>query len=148
MKKSDKYNQLLSSIYESRGTSLIEVSARDLAIEAACSLSIEQHLNNDAYILSLETLTRRGELVLRKKCGEDPDGETEQHELFPQLQKRYPIPVKGDSQHTYKLLDHLSDEEIDFNINRMKAEVYAKQAHVDALIEFRQRRRSLLFTAA
>lgn len=74
--------------------------------------------------------------VCRKKW-EEEDVESEQHELFQGLQKRYPIAKQMGEEPVYRLLEHLTEADLDYNINRMQAEVWEKQAHVDALKAFK-----------
>lgn len=69
-------------------------------------------------------------------------------ELWPHIQDRYPIPTQDeDGDHFYKLRDHLSDDEIDFNLSRMKAEIETKQKHHDELAEFKMHRRAMRLAA-
>lgn len=65
------------------------------------------------------------------------DDELAQHELFPDLQRRYPTERKrkrfGDNEPEYALLEELSETDIAFNVRRLRREGRAKLAHADAL---------------
>lgn len=66
----------------------------------------------------------------------DPPGapiEEEQHDLFPELQKRYPVPRKRGEEPVYVLLEHLTPPEAAFNVSRLRGEAGAKLRHADAL---------------
>ena len=68
--------------------------------------------------------------LLRKKF--DPIAEDNpQAEMFECLQDRYPTKRNGEP--TYVLLDELTEDEIQENLNRMAREINAKQKHYDAL---------------
>jgi hypothetical protein len=55
-------------------------------------------------------------------------------ELFEGLQWRYPTArSKADDEPEYILRDHMSDEDVGYNVGRLRAEANAKLAHADAL---------------
>lgn len=72
--------------------------------------------------------------LLRAKF--DPTADTadpDQHPLFPELQRRYPLPhVKGEGP-TYCLLEHLPPLAVAFNVARLRAEARAKGKHAQHL---------------
>jgi hypothetical protein len=79
--------------------------------------------------------------VLRERFEPElDDGETVQHPLFPGLQWRYPIPHAEGEEPQYVLLDLLTDEQIDYNIERIRSEVEAKQRHIDILVAYKRTR--------
>ncbi len=64
----------------------------------------------------------------------ESDGiETEQDDLFPALQSRYPVAHSSDTEPEYVLLDHLTEADAMFNVNRLRREGEAKLHHADAL---------------
>lgn len=67
-----------------------------------------------------------------------------QDELFPELQWRYPVAhcEKRDDPE-YVLRDLMTDEDIAWNVDRLRAEAEAKLRHADALEDFGKRRRSV-----
>lgn len=73
------------------------------------------------------------------------DSAGEQHQLFPDLQTRYPTAHSAQAaEPEYVLLEHLPERDLDYNIARLEAEAIAKQKHADALRSYRlsQRRRA------
>jgi hypothetical protein len=72
----------------------------------------------------------RGEL--RKKFHPD-EGSGESHDLFPELQHRYPTARSARDEPEYILLEHLTSADIGYNVARLRAEAQAKLAHADAL---------------
>lgn len=64
-----------------------------------------------------------------------------QHELFPDLQERYPKAGQADSEEPeYVLLEYMTNEDIAYNVTRLRREASAKQAHADALEAYGRRR--------
>lgn len=72
----------------------------------------------------------------RKRWGthrEDPN-DIDQGELFEGLQWRYPtVRSKSQDEPEYILRDHMSRDDVDYNVARLRAEARAKLAHADAL---------------
>jgi hypothetical protein len=61
-------------------------------------------------------------------------GEEEQHLLFKDLQWRYPTARSANAEEReYLLRDLMSDEDIAYNVGRLRAEALAKMYHADAL---------------
>jgi hypothetical protein len=58
-----------------------------------------------------------------------------QHELFPLLQRRYPVQRMrgGSDEPQYERLEDLSDADLRFNVARLRREADAKLHHADAL---------------
>jgi hypothetical protein len=65
----------------------------------------------------------------------DPEKEKpEEHDLFPDLQRRYPTARTDQTDDPeYVLLEHLSINDIEYNVARLRSEGHAKLAHADAL---------------
>jgi hypothetical protein len=77
--------------------------------------------------------------LLRQHFEEPPSPADEliQHELFPDLQRRYPSArSKASSEPEYVLLDEMTDSDIWFNVGRLRKEGVAKLRHADALEAF------------
>jgi hypothetical protein len=68
---------------------------------------------------------------------EETDDEMVQHELFPGLQRRYPI-SKADSgeEPVYVRLEDMTEADIAYNVARLEREGHAKLAHANALRAF------------
>ncbi len=65
------------------------------------------------------------------------DDEVAQHDLFPDLQRRYPSArSKEAAEPEYVLLDEMTDSDIWFNVGRLRKEGTAKLRHADALEAF------------
>lgn len=84
--------------------------------------------------LQLRQIARQ---LLRQRFEPDDQRLSAQHELWPDLQPRYP---KANSAKTeepeYVLLEHMTSEDIDYNVARLRNEANAKLRHADALEAF------------
>ena len=67
---------------------------------------------------------------------ESSDGNIDQHELFPTLQKMYPIPVAAGEESVYLKLEMLTQSQALWNVNKLRKEAKTKQKHADALEQF------------
>lgn len=76
---------------------------------------------------------------LRKKF--EGQKENAQHDLFPELQWRYPAAHDGPGQPNYVLLELMTDADIAYNVDRLRQEAEAKLAHADALEDYGRRRK-------
>jgi hypothetical protein len=64
---------------------------------------------------------------------ETSDETVEQHDLFPILQTRYPVSRSRGEEPQYVLLEYMTDEDVGFNVTRLRSEAIAKLKHADAL---------------
>lgn len=72
---------------------------------------------------------------------EDADPDEHQHELWPDLQWRYPTArSSGGDEPEYVKLEEMSDNDIDYNVTRLRNEARSKLAHADALEAYGRRR--------
>jgi hypothetical protein len=133
-----KLRVVLLDIYERRSEE-IRVSPSWLATEAMVTLDGEHHSPPLVYLAAHLQLRQLARSICRRKF-EDGDDDTEQHELFPNLQKRYPAAHSPDSEPEYVLLDHLSKDDVTFNVHRLRSEAQAKLRHADALEAWWQNR--------
>lgn len=68
------------------------------------------------------------------KESEDNADPIDQHEMFPGLQKRYPLPRSSrDAEPVYQRLEDLTRIDVIFNVNRLRREAVAKNDHADRL---------------
>lgn len=74
----------------------------------------------------------------RYRSNEIEDG---QHDLFPELQKRYPQARKRGEEPCYVKLELMSEEDKDYNVARLRSEADTKQRHADALEDWWKRHR-------
>lgn len=132
MNDETKLRALLSEIYEFR-TDEIRVSAAWLATEAMQRLDPNKTAPTLVYLAAHLQLRQLARSLFRHKFEADDDGEVEQHELFPDLQRRYPAAHSTDAEPEYVLLEHLTQEDVAFNVHRLRAEADAKMRHADAL---------------
>jgi hypothetical protein len=64
----------------------------------------------------------------------DEELSSDQHEMFPDLQKRYPSARSKDNpEPEYVLLEHMSRIDVDYNVRRLTREGQAKLKHAAAL---------------
>jgi hypothetical protein len=68
--------------------------------------------------------------------GEQEDHDSAQHELFPNLQRRYPVQRTRGDEPEYVRLEDMSIADLRFNVGRLRREAHAKLAHADALEAF------------
>jgi hypothetical protein len=74
--------------------------------------------------------------IARSLCArtfEDDQG-LAQHDLFPALQRRYPIarPIASEEPQYIKL-EAMTEADVKYNVDRLRSEANAKQKHADAL---------------
>lgn len=70
------------------------------------------------------------------------DIDSDQGELFTGLQWRYPTARAAKDDPVYVLLDLMTDEDVGYNVDRLRAEASAKLQHADALQAWAAKRRS------
>lgn len=73
---------------------------------------------------------------------EEAEGDESQHSLFPDLQTRYPVKRKQGEEPEYKLLEELTDEDVQYNVNRLTLESAKKMKHARALSAWHLTRRA------
>jgi len=137
MTEEQKLHALLDRIYEARKTQS-RVSPLWLATEAMQELDPQRSTHPLIYLAANLQFRQIARDILRKRF--EPDEETDrieksqsQHELFPDLQRRYPAARKRGQEPEYVLLEDLADEDVRFNIHRLRQEARAKLDHARAL---------------
>lgn len=127
---------LVSEVYERRGDE-VRVSPAWLATEAMQQLDPDRTAPAMVWAAAHLHLRQVAREICRERFeGEAADGDAgaaEQHELFPDLQRRYPAAHSTGSEPDYVLLEHLRDEDVAFNVRRLRSEGEAKVRHADAL---------------
>lgn len=136
-----KLRIILLEIYENRSDE-IRISPAWLATEAMNRLDSERRAPTLVYQAAHLQLRQIARGVCRHKF-EGDDGETEQSDLFPQLQTRYPAAHSADAEPEYVLLEHLVDDDVSYNVNRLRREGETKLHHADALEAWWQDRRAI-----
>lgn len=61
---------------------------------------------------------------------------TDQHEMFPELQVRYPAKPKKGVEPYYIKLELMTEDDVNYNISRLRKEAQTKLAHADALADW------------
>lgn len=126
-----RLRSLLCEIYEKRSDE-VRVSPAWLATEALAELDGDRQAPSLVYLAAHLQLRQIARSICRNRF-EDDGEEAEQSDLFPNLQRRYPAAHAADTEPEYVLLDHLTDEDVAFNVRRLRAEADAKLHHADAL---------------
>lgn len=131
MNDTQKLRLMLSEIYESRGDA-IRVSAAWIATEAMQSIDPNRVAPDLVYLAAHLQLRQLARAIFRQRF-EEQSPETEQHNLFPDLQHRYPAAHARDADPEYVLLEHLTERDVKFNLARLRATGLAVLRHADAL---------------
>ena len=93
-----------------------------------------QGLEVHVQYLSLEHLKSMARKRLGKKFNDADDTQPSQGELFSgHLQKRYPLPPVTGQEPAYKILESLTQAEIDWNVEMLRRSGEARLMHADAL---------------
>lgn len=82
--------------------------------------------------------------IARQYCRKkfDPTTRDDDDDLFPEtLQERYPTRPESGEDSEYVLLNVLSDDDVDYNIDRMEKSIAGQQKHLDALRAWKAARR-------
>ena len=76
--------------------------------------------------------------ILRQRIEEE---ETAQHEMWPDLQCRYPAArSEALSEPEYVLLEYMTEQDVAYNVQRLRREAVAKRKHAEALEAWGQKR--------
>lgn len=76
------------------------------------------------------------------EAGEERDPDEPEFAEFKELQWRYPAAhSKGQQEPEYVLLDHMSNSDVTYNVQRLRREGMAKLKHADALVAWDSTRR-------
>jgi hypothetical protein len=129
MKSSEELSHLIRAKYNVLNDArVIAISVADLAenvYEDIDPQGLAPELVRSAAVLELRQLARA---ICRSRQVSD-ENQSQQGSLFEQLQPRYPN-CKGD---TYILREHLTLEDRQWNIERLRKEANVKLIHADAL---------------
>jgi len=129
-----KARELLAGIYE-RHQHKVFVSPSWLATEAMQILDPSHRSHPIEYTMAHLQFRQLARSVCSGRWERERPGETtEQHDLFPVLQKRYPRAGRSSEQEPeYVLLEHMSGADVRFNVGRLRKEAVGKMRHADAL---------------
>ena len=110
-----------------------DVSPVSLATAAFAELDPQKVTPSLIYIAAHLQLRQIGRSICRDWFQRDDDHLYVAHSLFPDLQNRYPISRTEDSDPVYRLLEHLSKDDWQYNVIRLRREAAGKMKHADAL---------------
>ena len=116
-------------IFENKDISISPASVAACVLEVINSEGITPPLVEWMANLEIRQLARG---KLRKKYEIEEDDNV-QHDIFEGLQQRYPVPVSKGEENKYILLEHLTHDELMFNVNRLRKEAEGKLKHADLL---------------
>lgn len=130
-----KARELLLSIYENRRDE-IRVSPLWMATAAMNVLDPLRASHPIEYAMAHLQFRQLAREICRGKWEPDADdGEPRQHNLFPELQTRYPSArSRLRDKREYVLLEYLGQDDVDYNVHRLRMEGRAKLDHADALL--------------
>jgi hypothetical protein len=132
MTEERELHQLLLQIYDRRQDE-IRVSPNWLATAAMEEMDPDRSSPTIVYTAAHLELRQLARSILRKAA--DPiDEASDQHEMFPLLQKRYPAARSTTTEEPeYVKLEALTELDVAFNLGRMRASASRLLAHCDAL---------------
>lgn len=129
-----KARELILRLYEAR-RSHVRVSPSWLATECMQSLDPDRASHPIEYAMAHLQFRQLARSICSGRWERTDASEiAEQHDLFPDLQTRYPAAGRSaDQEPEYVLLEHMSVEDIAFNVSRLRSEANAKLKHADSL---------------
>ena len=128
-----KARELILAVYEKR-RDVGYVSPAWLATEVMHTLDPERKAHPIEYAMAHLQFRQLAREVCGQKWESDDEEISEQHELFPRLQRRYPIARKSSRDDPqYALLELLTDKDYAYNLMRLRREAHTKLEHADAL---------------
>jgi hypothetical protein len=135
-KESERLMSVVDHVIEKRkGAKARSISPSWVATEALLELDPKSYTQRhfpDVWIgchLELRQLARAS---LRARFEPETEDGVERAELFPDLQPYYPTARKGEEP-LYVVLEDLSDDDVAYNVARLRSEAGAKLRHADAL---------------
>lgn len=134
-KDEEKCRDLISKIYE-RHKNKVKISPAWLATEAMVSLDPRRETDPMIYASAHLQFCQWARGLCRDKWDPQDANLADQHDLFPELQKRYPTARFKGEVAEYVLLEHLSEIDRRFNINRLSTTGESFTRHSRALAEW------------
>lgn len=127
--------ELVLQVYEAR-RSHVRVSPSWLATECMQTLDPERTSHPIEYTMAHLQFRQLARNICSGRWEREDSvaGDIDQHELFPDLQTRYPVAGRSaDQEPEYVLLEHMTEADVTFNVSRLRSEARAKLKHADAL---------------
>lgn len=106
--------------------------------------------NEDVHIRHgcVEAYKAMARRVLAREFGADEEDETKQSDMFAgHLQERYPIRTPAGAEPVYRIREALSNDDLDWNIQRLMKVSHAARKHAEALTVFRNSRNEMSVAA-
>lgn len=129
-----KYYEIVARVIEERREQ-IAVSPAWIATEVMAEIEPDLDQIRPAYEMSHAHLRHVARELCRGKF-EENDSNEDQHDLFPDLQTRYPVKCARDEEPTYVVLEQLTLEDGNHNVERLFKESRKKMKHARALRAF------------
>ena len=126
-------SDVISAIIE-RSTNQDEIMPSWVANAAYLELDPDELSPLRVKVAALLTFKQIARQLLRGKFEPQDDKDALQHELWPDLQQRYPSAHQtSDAEPTYVKLELLTDADIQWNVKRLRLEAATKIKHANAL---------------
>lgn len=139
--ESQRAYRIVAQIYE-RCRGQDEVSPAWLATQVMVEIGADRAQNEAEYLLA----HLQARQIARSFCRErfEEDATALRDDLFPEsLQHRYPRkPTAHGEEPVYVLRELMTDEDVVFNVDRLRKEAEAKLRHADALEAWHRQRRA------
>ena len=141
MKEGAELYQIIADIYDQQKDNP-SVNPISLANAAMDEIHFPRRLHELGWIGCHLQLRQIARSFCRQQF--DPTGFRVQDDLFPEtLHERYPTRTKANEEPEYVLLDQLSDDDVLYNVERMRRAAFALQRHADALEAWHLHRRRM-----
>lgn len=122
-----------------------KISPAWVATAVLAQLDPDRVTQADIYLACNMQLRQIARQELRKRFDNDDRYDEDedivrQHEMFPELQWRYPsVRSEGDAEPQYILLEQMSEADVFYNVARLRSEAKSKWDHASALEAWWQR---------
>jgi len=128
-----KAREILMSVYEARRDH-DRISPTWLATEVMQKLDPLRTSHPIEYAMANLQFRQLARSILAARLERAEPGHVDQHPLFPNLQAHYPSAVLSASDEPeYIRLELMTDEDVSFNVERLRKEAASKLKHADAL---------------
>jgi hypothetical protein len=128
----EKLSAVLQKVYGKRSGEA-RISPAWLATETMIELDPGKKSPELVYHAAHLQLRHLARALCRDKFDPESDESAEQHELFPDLQKRYPIAHGPNVEPEYVLLEEMTEADVRFNVRRMRRASETLRKRADAL---------------
>ena len=127
-----KLRDLLSEVLE-KHQQQVSVNPAWLATEAMLTLDPDKKAPQLVYQAAHLHMRQIARQLCRVQFGDDDGEGDQQHQLFPNLQARYPTPKEKGIEPEYVKLEGLTLDAVTFNVERLRHAAEGLQLHADRL---------------